>query len=101
MSKNKVDKRLATAFGTALRKTRKRLQVTQEELAEAAGFHRTYIGFLEQGRRQPSLKVVFDLARGLGLPPSYLVREVEQAYFGQQRYDHMLEAAEEMEGYQT
>lgn len=95
MAKQKVDKKLAKKFGAALRKARKSQRISQEQLAAAADFHRTYVGFLEQGRRQPSLKVVFDLAYGLQIMPSDLVRYVECEYFDAIGDRSYLEAAEE------
>lgn len=97
MAKKKVDKRLAKAFGRALKQIRERVDATQEELAEAVDVHRTYIGFLENGRRQPSLKIVFDLSRGLGIAPKVLVDRVESEYMKPDEYKTFLEAAESVE----
>jgi transcriptional regulator with XRE-family HTH domain len=43
--------------------------MTQEELAHAAGLDRTYIGQVENGRRNLSLKAVWQLADALGVSP--------------------------------
>ena len=94
VAKKKVDKRLAKAFGRALKDVRERVEATQEELAEAVDVHRTYVGFLETGRRQPSLKIVFDMARGLGVRPTVLVDQVERHYYRVDERDDLLEAAE-------
>ena len=51
--------------------------MTQEQLAHEAGVHRTYISLLERDEKSPTLKVVFRLARALGVRPSELLREVE------------------------
>jgi transcriptional regulator with XRE-family HTH domain len=37
--------------------------LTQEEFAKKAGVHRTYLGEIETGVRNPSLKIIFQLAR--------------------------------------
>ena len=76
MSGRKVNQTLADAFGQVLRQLRNTHNLTQEELAEKAAFHRTYVGYLEQGRRQPSLKVVMDLAKALAVAPEDIVRRV-------------------------
>jgi CheY-like chemotaxis protein len=52
-------------FGTAVRKWRGRLGVSQEELAGRAGLHRTYICDIERGARNVSLESIEKLARAL------------------------------------
>lgn len=44
---------------------RLKLNLTQEELAQAAGVRRETIVFLEQGKYNPSLKLAFNVARSL------------------------------------
>ena len=68
----------ALAFGTILRKRRKKRGLTQEDLAEAADVHWKYISLLERGLRQPSLDVLLRLAKSLDASASELVAEVEQ-----------------------
>jgi transcriptional regulator with XRE-family HTH domain len=43
------------------------LGISQEELADRAGFHRTYVGHLEQRKRNPSLENVERLALTLNV----------------------------------
>ena len=40
---------------------------SQEQLAEEAGIHRTYLGGIECARRNPSLKNLIRIARALGV----------------------------------
>jgi transcriptional regulator with XRE-family HTH domain len=52
-------------FGKHLRKLREEKGWTQEELADRAGMHFTYIGQIERGVRNPSLVNLYKLARAL------------------------------------
>ena len=68
---------LMAAFGENVRKRRKELGFTQEELARQAGLHRTYVADVERGNRNPSLETVALLARGLGLTPAKLCEGID------------------------
>src|ERR1022692_3145166 len=52
-------------FGTAVRTRRKHLGISQEELAERAGLHRTYVADVERGARNLSLGSIEKLAHAL------------------------------------
>ncbi len=52
-------------FGTHLRKLRLKQGLTQEQLADKAGMHFTYIGQIERGVRNPSLVNLQKLAKAL------------------------------------
>jgi transcriptional regulator with XRE-family HTH domain len=50
-----------------VRKLRVEKGISQEALAERADLHRTYVGGVERGLRNPSLKSLARIAKGLGV----------------------------------
>jgi transcriptional regulator with XRE-family HTH domain len=48
--------------------------LTQEQFAEITGFSQQYISGLEQGHRNPTVVTLFELAQGLGVSPTELLR---------------------------
>lgn len=58
-AKNKTLKTL----GWKIQKLRKKMKLTQEELADTLGISRVYMGYIEQGRESPSLKILIKIAR--------------------------------------
>jgi len=59
---------IAMVVGERIRAYRKRSGLTQEELAERAELHHTYIGQLERGEKNATLETVEKIARALDLP---------------------------------
>jgi transcriptional regulator with XRE-family HTH domain len=66
-------------FGYAVKARREALGLTQEDLAERAGIHRTYLSDVERGARNVCLVNVERVAAALTLPLSELFRLVERA----------------------
>lgn len=64
------------AFGRNLRQRRERLGLSQEDLAFAAGLHRTEVGLLERGGRIPRIDTLVKLASSLSVPPSLLLEGI-------------------------
>lgn len=66
------DEKFLQQVGKRLAAARKQRGISQEKLAEAVGLHRTYIGFVEQGKRNPSIGNINKIAKTLGIPLSKL-----------------------------
>ena len=62
-------------FGFNLRQRREALRLSQEDLAEKAGLHRTYIGSVERGERNVSIDNMERLASAVGGTISSLLEE--------------------------
>lgn len=63
---------LKALLGMAIKTERSVLGISQEELAERAGLHRTYVSDVERGARNPSIESIEKLAQALKLPISAL-----------------------------
>ena len=66
------------AFAAELKHKRGLLGINQEELAFRAGVHRSFIARVEVAETQPSLSVLFDLAKALNCSLSDLVKGVDE-----------------------
>lgn len=64
------------ALGWRIRQLREAKQWTQEILADRVALDRSYIAGIEAGLRNPSIKAVAKIARGLGLSLSELLQNV-------------------------
>ena len=67
-----VKKTIQKRFGDRVRYLRLKNGISQEELAHRAGIHRTYLGGIERGERNPSLKNITTLAQALEVSLSEL-----------------------------
>lgn len=61
-------------FGERIRSLRKEQDWSQEKLANETGFHRTYIGMIERGERNPSLININVFAETFGISISELLK---------------------------
>ena len=64
-------------FGASVQKLRSGLRISQEQLAERANLHRTYIADIERGARNPTLLTIKKLAKGLGVSAADLLTEIK------------------------
>ena len=69
-------------FGLAVRRRRERQGVSQEDFADRAGIHRTYVSSIELGKVNVGIGIAHILALALGLPLSKLFQDVERAQAG-------------------
>jgi len=60
-------------FGLHLKLARVKAGLTQEQLAERAGLHRTFVGLLERGESGLSVERLVDLAEALDVEPAELL----------------------------
>ena len=59
--------RFLVKLGLNLKKYRLEKSLTQESLAEKVGIHPTYVGKLEGGKNNPSVKMLYKITRVLGI----------------------------------
>ncbi|WP_211259912.1 helix-turn-helix domain-containing protein [Waddlia chondrophila] len=63
-------------FAAKVRNMRHSIPLTQEQLAERAGFHVNYIGGIERAERNPSLTSLCSLSKALGCPLKELLPKI-------------------------
>ena len=69
-------------LGHTIRSSRSELHMSQEELADRAGLHRTYVSDVERGRRNISLENIEKLAQALELSVSKLFAKAGDGSIG-------------------
>jgi transcriptional regulator with XRE-family HTH domain len=67
MGKPITHKHILVKFGERVQKVRKSKGVTQEELAAKPAMHRTYIGLIERGERNPTIRTLYKIAKALNV----------------------------------
>ncbi|MFD0699463.1 helix-turn-helix domain-containing protein [Myroides pelagicus] len=70
-----MNNQILNNFGLIIQRERKKLKISQEELAFRAGLHRTYIGMIERGEKNITLINIHKLANALQIPLSKLFEE--------------------------
>lgn len=71
-------KDLNGSLGAVIKNLRMRAGISQEELADRASIHRTYVSQLERGLKSPTIQMLFQLAKALKASPSDILRSVEK-----------------------
>jgi transcriptional regulator with XRE-family HTH domain len=64
-------------FGEKLKVARKEIDLSQEELAEKAGLHRTYIGMIERGEKNVTLINILKISHALNIPAGKLLEGIK------------------------
>lgn len=72
---NKTNKAISVTIATL----RHEANISQEELANRAGIHRTYVSQIERGLKSPTLQVLIQIATALNTSASAIIRDVEEA----------------------
>lgn len=68
-----ISKGIRAQVGQRLKELRDSYRITQEQLAERAGRSYKFIGEIERGKANPSLDVIYDLAKALNIEPYELL----------------------------
>jgi len=63
-------------FGANLRRIRRKRGFTQEELAYRVGMDVSYLSELENGRKEPCLRKMTEIAQGLEIKLAELLRDI-------------------------
>ena len=73
---------LQKTFGQNIRHWRKMRGISQEEFADRAQLHPTYVSGIETGNRNPTVKVIERIAAALDVEPAVLFRLDEREDHG-------------------
>jgi transcriptional regulator with XRE-family HTH domain len=76
LASNVTERRL----GLAIKRRREGAGLSQEEFAERAQVHRTYVSQLERGIKSPSVRVLVKMADALKCEPWEILREAGASY---------------------
>jgi transcriptional regulator with XRE-family HTH domain len=68
------------SFGSTVRRRRQKMGLSQEEFAELAEIHRTYVSSIESGKVAAGIEVCSKVAKALNTPLHLLIREAETEY---------------------
>jgi transcriptional regulator with XRE-family HTH domain len=71
---------LNQSIARALIKFRHLSELSQEELADLADIHRTYVSQIERGLKMPTLAILFKISKALNVKTSDFVQEIERQH---------------------
>jgi transcriptional regulator with XRE-family HTH domain len=64
-------------LGISIRRRRHKLNLSQEDFADIANIHRTYVSSIELGKVDVGMGVIYKIASALNTPLSKLIKETE------------------------
>lgn len=64
---NKNENGIYRSIGVKIAEKRKEKNISQEKLASMSGIDRSHIGFIEQGRRRPTVSTINKITQALGI----------------------------------
>ncbi|MDR1324076.1 MAG: helix-turn-helix domain-containing protein [Candidatus Margulisbacteria bacterium] len=71
---------LLKQIGQKIRALRQAQKLSLEELAFSANITTTYLLQIEQGKRNPTIKIIYGIASILGIKPAELLPETSQSH---------------------
>ena len=71
---------LRDRVGSNIQRLRREKKLSQEELADRAGIHQTYLSGVEGGKRNPSVLVLDRISKALGVDAMDLFRRVPEIF---------------------
>jgi len=71
-------KKFRDEFGITVRRRRHKLDLSQEDFADKADIHRTYVSSIELGKVDVGIRTAYKVAAALDLPLSTLIKEAER-----------------------
>lgn len=71
-----MPKEILVEFGKKVREERRKQRLSQEQLAEIAGLHRTYIGMIERAEKNITLTNVNKICRALSIDISAMFKDL-------------------------
>lgn len=74
----KPHEHLYTCLGEVIQKRRKKLKMSQEDLSRESGVNRPFLSNVEQGKRNPSIGAVTNIAEGLRIRVSRMMADCEE-----------------------
>lgn len=72
----KEKKNFGIKIGKIIKKARISKGMTQQEVTERAGFYRTFIGLIENGKYSPSVFTVWRIAKAMDMEISDLLKNL-------------------------
>jgi transcriptional regulator with XRE-family HTH domain len=73
-------RKLLLPIGEVLRQAREKAGMTQEELAFEAEIDRSYVSYLENDRKSPTIEMLSAICKVLGVAVSEIIKRAEKVH---------------------